>query len=137
MTATVSPSCTVWPSATLISRTTPARGASTGISIFIDSSTMTGSPAATRSAALLVIWKTTPVMCAFTSSGIERSLFDHLGVHHARPERRAREHAPMERQHGAHPLHHEGVQRRGHPRDGLVPRVAPDHELGQERIVVY
>ena len=38
----MSPSCTVWPSATLISFTTPARGASTGNSIFIDTSTMTG-----------------------------------------------------------------------------------------------
>src|SRR5690242_14747936 len=74
ITATVSPSCTVWPSLTLISFTVPARGASTGISIFMDSSTMTGSPAATASPGLVETWKTTPVMWALTSSDIERSL---------------------------------------------------------------
>src|SRR5512132_891685 len=136
-TATVSPSWTVWPSATLISRTTPARGASTGISIFIDSSTMTGSPAARRSPALLVIWKTTPVMWALTSSGIEASLFDHLGVNPPATERRALEHAPVERDHGAYPFHDEAVQRGQHPGDRLLARVAPRDELGQERIVVY
>src|SRR4029450_1900117 len=112
MTATVSPSWTVWPSATLISRITPARGASTGISIFMDSSTMMGSPAATLSPALLVIWKTTPVIWALTSSGIERSLFDHLGMHPTGAERRALEHAPVERDDGADPLHDEAGQRR-------------------------
>src|SRR5690242_6171664 len=74
ITATVSPSCTVWPSLTLISFTVPARGASTGISIFMDSSTMTGSPAATASPGLVETWNTTPVMWALTSSDIERSL---------------------------------------------------------------
>jgi hypothetical protein len=67
------PSCTVCPSATLISRTVPARGDSTGISIFMDSSTMTASPAATASPGLVGIWNTTPVMWALTSSDIERS----------------------------------------------------------------
>src|SRR5262245_29729912 len=76
--ATVSPSCTVCPSRTRISFTAPARGASTGISIFIDSSTITGSPAATLSPTLAVTWNTTPVMCALISSAMERSLFDHL-----------------------------------------------------------
>src|SRR5215510_650776 len=137
MTAMVSPSSTVWPSATLISRTTPARGASTGISIFIDSSTTTGSPAAKRSPALLVIWNTTPVMWALTSSGIEASLFDHLGVNLPGPERDARQHALVKGNDGAHPLHDEAVQRRLHPRDRLVARVAPRDDLGQERIVVY
>src|SRR5262247_2939653 len=85
-TATTSPSWTVCPSCTLISLTAPARGASTGISIFIDSSTITGSPACTRSPAFVVTWKTTPVMCALISSAIERSLLHHLRVHFAPPE---------------------------------------------------
>ena len=42
----------------------------------MDSSTMIGSPAVTASPGLPVIKKTTPVMCAFTSSGIARSLRD-------------------------------------------------------------
>src|SRR5437762_14310550 len=99
-TTKVSPSCTVCPSRTRISFTAPARGASTGISIFMDSSTITGSPAATASPAFAVIWKTTPVMWALTSSAIERSLLDHLRVHLAGPEGRALDHAPLKRDHG-------------------------------------
>src|SRR5215468_282279 len=112
--ATVSPSWTVWPSVTVISFTRPARGASTGISIFIDSSTITGSPAATASPGLLVIWKTTPVMCAFTSSAIERSLFDHLGMGAPVAERRAPHHAQVERDGGLGALDGEGLERRLH-----------------------
>ena len=41
----MSPSWTVSPSLALTSVTVPARGASTGISIFMDSSTMIASPA--------------------------------------------------------------------------------------------
>src|SRR5258708_2096898 len=85
-TTTVSPSCTVCPSRTRISFTAPARGASTGISIFMDSSTITGSPAATLSPTFAVTWKTTPVICALISSAMERSLFDHLSVHPAAAE---------------------------------------------------
>src|SRR5687768_6549252 len=100
----------------------------------MDSSTMTGSPAATASPALRVIRKAPPVMWALTSSGIQRSLFDHLGMDTAGPERRAREHPSMERDDGADPLHDEAIERRRHPRDGLLPRLAPGDELGQERI---
>src|SRR5439155_20156526 len=119
-TATVSPSCTVCPSATVISLTVPALGASTGISIFMDSSTMTGSPAATASPALAVIWKTTPVMWALTSSAIERSLFDHLGVHRAGAKGGAPHDAPEERDHRLDALDHEPVEGDRHPGDGLL-----------------
>src|SRR2546421_11834849 len=104
-TTKVSPSCTVCPSRTRTSFTAPARGASTGISIFMDSSTITGSPAASESPTLLVIWKTTPVMCALTSSAIERSLFDHLGMGAPLAEGRAPHHAEVERDGGPHALH--------------------------------
>src|SRR5215510_3996461 len=110
-TATTSPSWTVCPSCTLISLTAPARGASTGISIFIDSSTITASPAATRSPGLVGIWNTTPVMCALISSGIERSLFEHLRVHPTLPELGARDDAPQERNRGPHALDHRAVER--------------------------
>src|SRR5512144_310588 len=125
-TATVSPSCTVWPSATLISRTLPARGASTGISIFMDSSTMTGSPAATASPGLVVSWKTTPVMWALTSSDIERSLSvprrdlkrRHSLTSGRRPEDRLVGQAlPPHQLAGDHHLHHLG---------GAVADLEPD-----------
>src|SRR3989304_1431559 len=85
------------------SQSPPARGASTGISIFMDSSTTTGSPAATESPGLLVIWKTTPVMCALTSSAIEHSLFDPLGMGAPLADRRAPHHAQGERDGGLGP----------------------------------
>src|SRR3990170_8441205 len=136
-TATVSPSWTVWPSATVISLTVPARGASTGISIFMDSSTRTGSPAASTSPALLVIWKTTPVICALTSSAIETSLFDHLCVNPAVPERSASKHPPVEGDDGGDPLDHDGGEGSLHAGQGLCPRRSPGDQLGQQRIVVY
>src|SRR4029450_1841219 len=130
------PSWTVCPSCTLISLTAPARGASTGISIFIDSSTMTASPAATRSPGLVVIWKTTPVMCALISSGIERSLFEHLRVHPAFPELGARAHPTQERDGGAYPLDHAAIERVGQPIDRLrACRAVGDH-LEKQRVVV-
>src|SRR5215813_5570583 len=136
-TATVSPSWTVCPSATVISRTTPALGASTGISIFIDSRTITGSPAPTASPALAVIWNTTPVICALTSSAIERSFLDHLGVHPARAEGGALHDTPVERDHRLDALDHARVQGRRHPGDGLVAGGSRGHQLGQQRVVVY
>src|SRR5262245_48360785 len=136
-TATVSPSCTVCPSATMISRTTPARGASTGISIFMDSSTITGSPAATASPAFAVIWKTTPVIWALTSSDIERSLLDHLRVHPACAKGRALDHAPLIRDHGLDTLEDARVEGIRHPGDGFLTGRSRRHQLGQQRIVVY
>src|SRR5262249_33076438 len=136
-TATVSPSCTVCPSATRISRTTPPRGASTGISIFMDSSTITGSPAATESPAFAVIWKTTRVMWALTSSAIERSLLDHLRVDPARAKGRALDHTPRERDHGLDAVEDARVEGARHPGDRFVTSGSRRHQLGQQRIVVY
>src|SRR6266511_1905752 len=62
-------------------------------------SRVTGSPAATASPALAVIWKTTPVIWALTSSVIERSLFDHLGVNRAGAKRGALHDVPVGRDH--------------------------------------
>src|SRR2546430_312610 len=135
--ATTSPSCTVCPSCTRISFTAPARGASTGISIFIDSSTMTASPAATLSPGFVGIWNTTPVMCALISSGIERSLLDHLGVHAARAERLVREHAPQERDGGARTFDHARVERTREAGDGLRAIGAAGDELQHQRIVMH
>src|SRR2546428_5437913 len=136
-TTTVSPSCTVCPSATLISFTVPARGASTGISIFMDSSTITGSPAASESPTLLVIWKTTPVMCALTSSAIEGSLFDHLGMCAPLAKRRTGHHPKVKWDGRLGPLDDESLQRRAHAGDGFLARRARGHQLGQQRVVVY
>src|SRR5712691_9704431 len=135
--ATVSPSCTVCPSATLISFTLPALGASTGISIFMDSSTMTRSPAATASPTLLVIWKTTPVMCALTSSGIERSLLDELGMHAPLAKLGAPHDPQMERDRRLDALDHESPEGRLHAGPRLLPRGARGDQLGQQRVVVY
>ena len=60
----VSPSLTAWPSSTMISLTTPASSASTGISIFIDSRITTVSPSSTESPGETSIFQTVPVMCA-------------------------------------------------------------------------
>src|ERR1700693_87340 len=116
----MSPSWTVCPSATLISFTLPARGASTGISIFMDSSTITGSPAASESPTLLVIWKTPPVICALTSSAIKRSLFYHLGMGEPLAERRTRHHPQVKRDGRLWPLDDEGPQRRLHAGDRFL-----------------
>src|SRR5688572_3595471 len=134
--ATISPSCTVWPSATLISLTLPARGASTGISIFIDSSTITGSPAATLSPALVVTWKTTPVMCALISSAIERSLLDHLGMGGAASKVRMREDPPEQGNGRLDPVDHERVEGAGEARDRVATGRARCDDLHQQRIVV-
>src|SRR3989449_2256107 len=130
-TTTVSPSCTVCPSRTLISFTAPARGASTGISIFMDSSTITASPAATRSPGFVGIWNTTPVMWALISSGIERSLFEHLGVHPTLPELVASDDAAEERDRGAHAFDHAPVEGVRHALDRLRPRRRVGHQLQQ------
>src|SRR5213596_4323582 len=135
-TATTSPSWTVCPSCTLISLTAPARGASTGISIFMDSRTITASPAATRSPGLAAIWNTTPVMCALISSAIERSLFDHLRVHPSYTERVTRENAAEERNGGPHALDDRALEHGRHPFDRLGARGTVGDELEQERVVV-
>src|SRR5262249_31724436 len=134
--ATTSPSCTVCPSWTLISFTAPARGASTGISIFIDSSTITASPAATRSPGLVGIWNTTPVMCALISSGIERSLFEHLRVHPALPELGARDDSPQKGDRGPHTLDHQAVERVGQALDRGGAGGPVGDQLEQQRMVV-
>src|SRR5688572_21022945 len=63
-------SLTGWPSLILISLTVPSTGASTGISIFIDSRMIMVSPSETLSPGFTSIFHTVPVMCALTSVGI-------------------------------------------------------------------
>ena len=63
-TASTAPSSTAWPSWQRTSETLPATGASTGISIFIDSKITTESPTATASPTCFSIFHTVPVMCA-------------------------------------------------------------------------
>src|SRR6266850_1147117 len=128
---------TVCPSRTRISLTAPARGASTGISIFIDSSTITASPAATRSPGFVVIWKTTPVMCALISSAIEGSLFEQLRVDPARAELVARDDPAKERNRRLRPLDDAPVESPGHPRQRLLARGAVSDELEEQGIVVH
>src|SRR6185295_8710436 len=118
-----------------MSWTAPARGDSTGISIFMDSSTITGSPASTRSPGRLTIWNTTPVMWALISSGIERSLLDHLGVHGAAPEVRVRDDPAKERDRGLDAVDDARRQRALHPVHRLVAALAPRDELEQQRVV--
>ncbi len=57
---------TAWPSAQLIFSTFPPDGASTGISIFIDSRMTQVCPSVTDSPSFTSIFQTVPVMCAFT-----------------------------------------------------------------------
>src|SRR5438046_1546185 len=131
-TATTSPSWTVCPSCTLISLTAPARGASTGISIFIDSSTMTASPAATASPGFVVTWNTTPVIWARISSGIERSLFDHLRVH-APGTKTGGGHDPAQERHGRpNALHDAAFEAAIEPHDRLGSIRAARHQLQQQ-----
>src|SRR5262249_29132345 len=136
-TATTSPSWTVWPSCTLISLTAPARGASTGISIFIDSSTITASPAATRSPGFVVIWKTTPVMCALISSAIEGSLVDQLRVNSARAELVACHDPPKERDRRLRAFDDARRERPVHPLQRLRARGPVRDQLEEQGIVVH
>src|SRR5207302_5420364 len=61
------PSLTTSPSLTLTSLTVPARGAVTGISIFIDSRTRSSSSSATCAPGCVVIFQTLPTSSALTS----------------------------------------------------------------------
>ncbi len=70
----VSPSLTGCPSVTWIASTTPAFGASTGISIFIDSMMTQDCPSATWSPSLTSIFHTVPVMCAWILVGMPVAL---------------------------------------------------------------
>src|SRR5262249_24079500 len=66
-TATTSPSCTLSSGATRSSATVPARGAVTGISIFMDSRMTSSSPSATRAPTLVRTCQTLAVISARTS----------------------------------------------------------------------
>src|SRR3989475_2027633 len=136
-TATTSPSWTVCPSRTLISLTAPARGASTGISIFIDSRMITATPAATRSRGFVVTSITTRVICALISSGIEGSLFEQLRVHTARPELVARDDPAEERNGGPQPLNPHTVGGCHNPLRPLLPRGPVGDKLEEQRVVVH
>src|SRR5437879_11411712 len=61
------PSLTTSPSFTLTSLTVPARGAVTGISIFIDSRTRSSSSSATCAPAWVLTFQTLPTSSALTS----------------------------------------------------------------------
>src|SRR5207245_11355958 len=102
----------------------------------MDSSTITASPAAMRSPGFVVIWNTTPVMCALISSTIERSLFDHLRVHPPLTERVTRENAAEERNGGPHALDDRALEHGRHPFDRLGARGTVGDELEQERVEV-
>src|SRR5262245_57485386 len=134
--ATVSPSWMVWPSCTRISFTEPARGASTGISIFMDSRTMIGSPAWSRSPGFAVTSKTPLVMCAFFSSAIDGALLDHLGMQGAPAVIRVGHHAPEERDRRLDALDLAAIQRRAHALDRLASCPGARDQLHQQRIVV-
>src|SRR5881628_908153 len=102
----------------------------------MDSSTITASPAATRSPGLAAIWNTTPVMCALISSAIERSLVDHLRVHPSLAERVAREDATEKRDGRLHALDTRALERRRHPLDRFGARDPASDELEQQRVVM-
>src|SRR5262245_13399858 len=103
----------------------------------MDSRTMTGAPAPTASPALAVIWNTTPVMWAFTSSGIERSLLDHLRVDPAGTEGFTRHDAPMKLVLRLDALDDSRVEGPCQPGDGFIASASRRHQLRQQRIVVY
>src|SRR4029453_1627434 len=136
-TATTSPSWTVCPSCTLISLTAPARGASTGISIFIDSSTITASPAATRAPGFVVMWKRTPGICALISSAIEGSLFEQLRVNSARAELVASHDPPKERDRRLRAFDDARRERPVHPLQRLRARGPVRDQLEEQGIVVH
>src|SRR5204862_344439 len=102
----------------------------------MDSSTITASPAATRSPGFVGIWNTTPVIWALISSDIERSLFEHLGVHPALPELAAVDYSAEERDGGADALDHARLEGLGHALNRLRPCRRVGHQLQQQRIVV-
>ena len=119
--ATTSPSCTVCPRSPGRSRTTPERGASTGISIFIDSRIRIGSPVSTLLPAPATIWNTTPVMWAPHVLGHRlRALLEEPRVHLASPERRARHNAPVKGQVRLDPVDPVALQRVSQPVQRLV-----------------
>src|SRR5262245_10962950 len=76
-------------------------------------------------------------MWAFTSSGIERSLFDHLSVDGPVPEGRAAHDLSLPGNHRPDPVHHEAVERGTHPLDRLLARFARGDPLREPRVVVY
>src|SRR5204862_408211 len=87
----------------------------------MDSSTMTGSPAWSRSPGFAVTWNTIPVMWALISSGIEGSLFDHLGMHGTAAVVGMSHDSPEERNRRLDALDHAAVERFAHASDRLQP----------------
>src|SRR5215813_14504569 len=102
----------------------------------MDSSTMTGSPAFSRSPGFAVTWNTIPVMWALISSGIEGSLFDHLGMHGTPAVVGMGHHPPEKGDRRLDAFDHAAVERVAHASDGLPPRRAAGDELQQQRVVV-
>src|SRR5919201_4870330 len=97
---------------------------------------MTGSPSPTRSPALAGIWKTTPVMCALISSGIERSLFDHLSMRHSAAEAIMGQHAQEERNRRPHALDDRAAERVREPIERFGARASRGDDLHEQRVIV-
>src|SRR3989442_1351729 len=102
----------------------------------MDSSTITASPAAMRSPGFVVIWNTTPVMCALISSTIERSLFDHLRVHPPLTERVTGESGGEERSGGPPAGDDRALEPARQPFDRLGGRGTGGDELKREGVLV-
>src|SRR5262249_11465155 len=102
----------------------------------MDSSTMTGSPAWSRSPGFAVTWNTMPVMWALISSGIERSFFAPRRCHAPPGCAGGAHHAREKRDRLLDALDPAAVERVAHAADGLRPRRAASDELQQQRVVV-
>src|SRR2546428_12509091 len=77
-----------------------------------------------------------PVMCALISSGIERSLLDHLCMYRTPPELRMGHDAAEKGNRRLDALEDAASEGRVHLRDGLLAGRPARDELDQQRIVV-
>src|SRR5262249_51234624 len=139
-TTSTSPSFTGCEGWQRISFTVPASGASTGISIFIDSRMTRTSPAETFCPTATSTFHTVPVMWAGTSMEIRSFsgpgvVLQEVGVQLAVLEGTVSHDAEVEGKVGLDPLHREAADGLLGPGDGLRPVLPPDDELGQQRIV--
>src|SRR5262249_57740650 len=127
-----------------ISRTTPLSGASTGISIFIDSRITRASPALTAWPTATSIFQTVPVMCAGTSAmGILLApnsswpkCVEKGSTHFPRQNRRRAKDPEVQRDVGLHPFNLESLERRDRGGDRLRAGGGEDDQLAQHRIVI-
>src|SRR5262249_5327412 len=75
-------------------------------------------------------------MCALISSGIERSLFEHLRVDSALPELVARDDPAQERNRSPNALDHRAIECVGQALDRLPPSIPVGDQLEEQRIVM-